>query len=1586
MEMSMGHQLWQWNLVRRLLQRKRGRLRVVRIFLAEEWPWRYRGTLQPLELWSFFQCKVWWHNWATLRTSWRLHVLQPRLWAQAWRSTATTSRGSTIKVDLTWSHPRAHVSWRQHPPRFSWISLPCTRLSPLVNLTERTAEEWARFEQRQFRDLKRADEVAESVSNHLVLHPDSHFGWEWPTGAKKGWSSKAIRRLEKTCEKLGKKIYWCRFHGCAYGLTYKGLPILKSWTVMTTNRYVWLALQRKCPGHMEHVQCRGVAAQASAYYPQKMVEAVVKSIITSWTQPEDAFHVSLSRDIEEQLLEIPRQVEDLGMGEDEMKMIYEVRREDPQVLALSRSSYPKEPPTGRKLELIKQQMMRIHRSSGHASFGNLQKLLRMRKAPEWSIELAGSLQCPDCIEAQRPGLRPPASTKETPELFEVVGTDIFEFEHCDKKHKLILWRDRASGYVYVEQLEEYKGSWEPKTHHVVSSLIRWLMINPSPKWIISDAGTVFTSEEFLTFAGRSGIGVLTAPAEAHWMMGAEEGCINVLKTSVKRLMKEETGLDVAQAFALAAHGHNNTIGTTGFSPFQWIRGGNVPQEERLAGLDPRKMFGGLLRLKEKARIAYEMEHAKYKLSKLGNAVGRGAMSYRPGALVMVWRQRMRPGKVSGHWTGPARVLLQEGSTLWLANGASLIKAKTSQVRGCSKREELEASLSGAAVYRNPVTLETLMKEFTGRHYTNLTGEVPSRKRMEEDVTGAEVIQDHQPSKARKVPSRQGQKRKERDQAEEADDEIENAEDKKDDAEDESKKVRPDIPGDPIPKTDLSQALETRGPDAVDGIPSVAAQSPTGNQCRVPQCTLPGGHGGPHEDESGDQFSWTPFGGRIPLDEEPAEDDESSATSSSSEELMTEPKPSSTQREVKSKQDEIEEVMYVLEIETDPQDFAYLMKHPAKSTIWMSKKMAEKSKEVSWQRLSLERKMDYDMAQAKELSNVLQAKALRTLTRQEWSELDYKKIMGMRWVLTSKSDGAAKSRLVVLGYQAPNLTEVQASAPTMSRLSRNFLLMMCANKKLRICSGDVTSAFLQAPQSLEDENLVIWAPSELAVLFGAPPSSPVLPLKVCRAFYGLVHAPRKWYDHVTNTLLSQGWEKLLSDGCIFILKDPKIADEEDQVVAVAGIHVDDFLIGGREENEVFVDAKKKLEEAYRWGKWESDTFTFAGCRISQKKDASVCIDQTEYTEKWIEEMSIPKERAAQPKSMATQTEVSQLRGLIGSMAWRSSQTSPHFQADIGLLLSEVPYATVQTLQKANKIAREMKRTQQQLVFPSWDVHWRKLAIVVWADAGNQNRPDHSSTMGILAGCGPEGILYGEEEQLCLLSWRSSKTPRQVLGSNGAEVQAITEGEDVCFRLRTLLAELHGLKIERKKIYSMVAEKTQGAVVMDSRGIYDAMTRNVSALHGLRSGRSGYELAVSVCQAKEINTHLRWVNGDVQLADPLTKANSRKVLLQFFASGQRWRLIHDEEFISGKRLRKKELEKLLQNDEKHFVNLIREMAMKYRWPWTNVSDLRNKGDEISAVISHEDPIAIELPTWDQHMSLDTEAGRDQACLRQKVSCLP
>ena len=72
---------------------------------------------------------------------------------------------------------------------------------------------------------------------------------------------------------------------------------------------------------------------------------------------------------------------------------------------------------------------------------------------------------------------------------------------------------------------------------------------------------------------------------------------------------------------------------------------------------------------------------------------------------------------------------------------------------------------------------------------------------------------------------------------------------------------------------------------------------------------------------------------------------------------------------------------------------------------------------------LDQKKEFDIAQAKEISNVIVSKALRNLTPKELKELNPGSIMSMQWVLTRKSTGDAKARLVVLGFQAHNLTEV-----------------------------------------------------------------------------------------------------------------------------------------------------------------------------------------------------------------------------------------------------------------------------------------------------------------------------------------------------------------------------------------------------------------------------------------------------------------------------------------------------------------------------------------------------------------------------------
>lgn len=97
---------------------------------------------------------------------------------------------------------------------------------------------------------------------------------------------------------------------------------------------------------------------------------------------------------------------------------------------------------------------------------------------------------------------------------------------------------------------------------------------------------------------------------------------------------------------------------------------------------------------------------------------------------------------------------------------------------------------------------------------------------------------------------------------------------------------------------------------------------------------------------------------------------------------------------------------------------------------------------------------------------------------------------------------------------------------------------------------------------------------------------------------------------------------------------------DDIVGIAGIHVDDSLIGGK---DVFQQAITEMEQAYRCGKWEHQDFMFAGYQIRQDSSNNIYADQNVYSEKWVGEIELTPESCKQPKSPATPRDQ--------SVAWR-----------------------------------------------------------------------------------------------------------------------------------------------------------------------------------------------------------------------------------------------------------------------------------------------------------------------------------------------
>ncbi len=82
---------------------------------------------------------------------------------------------------------------------------------------------------------------------------------------------------------------------------------------------------------------------------------------------------------------------------------------------------------------------------------------------------------------------------------------------------------------------------------------------------------------------------------------------------------------------------------------------------------------------------------------------------------------------------------------------------------------------------------------------------------------------------------------------------------------------------------------------------------------------------------------------------------------------------------------------------------------------------------------------------------------------------------------------------------------------------------------------------------------------------------------------------------------------------------------------------------------------------------------------------------------------------------------------------------------------------------------------------------------------------------------------------------------MVGTNGAEAQAVCEGEDKGWKRRVLWANLNGVQVVRGE-QNQAGALMKSLLVMDSNGFYDACTRQGSAQLGMKSTKDGVEALV------------------------------------------------------------------------------------------------------------------------------------------------
>ena len=99
---------------------------------------------------------------------------------------------------------------------------------------------------------------------------------------------------------------------------------------------------------------------------------------------------------------------------------------------------------------------------------------------------------------------------------------------------------------------------------------------------------------------------------------------------------------------------------------------------------------------------------------------------------------------------------------------------------------------------------------------------------------------------------------------------------------------------------------------------------------------------------------------------------------------------------------------------------------------------------------------------------------------------------------------------------------------------------------------------------------------------------------------------EWYLSMSTVLEEHRWRRIFIDRNLTKTGNTRRVTTRSgcAVVAATRRHVDNFVFG-RKGNKVWEQARKRLQDLFRWKMWESDNFTQSGVRIqntSWKRDS------------------------------------------------------------------------------------------------------------------------------------------------------------------------------------------------------------------------------------------------------------------------------------------------------------------------------------------------------------------------------------------------
>ena len=481
----------------------------------------------------------------------------------------------------------------------------------------------------------------------------------------------------------------------------------------------------------------------------------------------------------------------------------------------------------------------------------------------------------------------------------------------------------------------------------------------------------------------------------------------------------------------------------------------------------------------------------------------------------------------------------------------------------------------------------------------------------------------------------------------------------------------------------------------------------------------------------------------------------------------------------------------------------------------------------------------------------------------------------------------KSRLVARGDLEQSHEEIRTDSPTVETEALNIILAWTASFSLRIKSIDITNAYFHGEKM--DKLMLLRLPRG-----GLPdPEIPDGAMMLARVpIYGTKDAGRRFWLKLKGTIVNIGMKQNSQCPALFTYS------EDGDIKVMMGTHVDDILFSCKPGYEQFV---QKIQEAFQVedSKVSEGEFRFCGREIAQGEDGSIKVTCKSTAEK-IEPISY--RTGVRKTELANDAEKSQLRSVVGSLAWVARQARPDLSYRVNKLQSVCTKATLKDLVFANKTVADAKEFSNHGIFYQAGIlDFNNCILCTISDASWSNEKQlvkgkleplrsQRARMTVLA---HKDFLKGMETPFYPIAWQSTMVKRVCRSTLQAESYGMTAAVEEGMRLRAMLVDARGL-LDRRKWERSSRGQMQHLWLTDCKSLEDdllsdSLTKtddkrlsvDIAALRQLIWQNADEEDQEEL--SAELPDQIRWIDTSKMLVDCLTKDMKTNYLRDTLKSG-------------------------------------------------------------------------------------------------------